>query len=139
MVRYRKRKATEPEHRGQDRSRGSDWHGGSARVFGQEWQTGSRRISNATVWDRISWGSNGTDRVSKVRGGRLSSAEWHNTTVSTGASVRKVALYVTNFPDNLPLFRLRQSFEVCGMLSDVYVARHRNARSQEFGFVRYVM
>jgi hypothetical protein len=36
------------------------------------------------------------------------------------------------------LFRLRQAFEVCGILTDVYVARHRNARGQEFSFVRYV-
>lgn len=26
----------------------------------------------------------------------------------------------------------------CGILSDVYVARHQNARGQEFGFVRFV-
>jgi hypothetical protein len=36
------------------------------------------------------------------------------------------------------LFRLRQEFEVCGILSDIYIARHLNARGQEFGFVRYV-
>lgn len=50
----------------------------------------------------------------------------------------KASYYVTNFPDNIPLFRLRQGFEVCGILSDIYVARHRNARGQEFGFVRFV-
>ena len=37
------------------------------------------------------------------------------------------------------MFRLRQAFEVCGILIDVYVAQHRNARGQEFGFVRYVI
>jgi hypothetical protein len=36
------------------------------------------------------------------------------------------------------LFRFRQAFEVCGILTDVYIACHRNARGQEFGFVRYV-
>jgi len=50
----------------------------------------------------------------------------------------KASFYVTNFPDRLPLFRLRQAFEVYGILTDVYIARHRNARGQEFGFVRYV-
>ena len=50
----------------------------------------------------------------------------------------KASFYVTNFPENLPLFRLRQTFEVCGILSDLYVARHRNARGHEFGFVRFV-
>lgn len=50
----------------------------------------------------------------------------------------KASFYVTNSPENLPLFRLRQAFEVCGMLSELYVARHRNARGQEFGFARFV-
>jgi len=35
------------------------------------------------------------------------------------------------------LFRLRQAFKVCGVLTDVFVARHRNARGQEFGFIRF--
>lgn len=68
----------------------------------------------------------------------MSSAEWHSTIVKARNSSRKAALYVTNFPENIPLVRLRQAFEVCGILSDVYMARHRNARGQEFGFVRYV-
>jgi len=55
-----------------------------------------------------------------------------------GLEGRKASFYVSNFPDNMPLFKLRQAFEVCGMLSDVYIARYRNARGQEFGFVRYV-
>ena len=60
----------------------------------------------------------------------MHSAEWHGShAVGTdGVQGRKASFYVTNFPDNLPLFRLRQAFEVCGMLIDVYVAHHRNAR-----------
>jgi len=50
----------------------------------------------------------------------------------------KLTFYVTNFPDHIPLFRVRQAFEVCGILTDVYIARHGNARGQEFDFVRYV-
>ena len=50
----------------------------------------------------------------------------------------KATFYVTNFTDQLPLFRLRQAFEVCGILTDIYIARQRNTRGQEFGFVRYV-
>jgi len=49
-----------------------------------------------------------------------------------------VSFYVTTFHDNVPLIRLRQAFEVCGMLTDVYVARYKNMCGQEFGFVRYV-
>lgn len=45
VVRSRKRKATEPDHRGQDRSRGSEWYGGSARVVGKDWQKGPRTVS----------------------------------------------------------------------------------------------
>jgi len=55
-----------------------------------------------------------------------------------GKEGNKAAFYVTNFPDQLPLFRLRQAFEVCDILTDIYIARHRNARGQEFGFIRYV-
>ncbi|KEH26001.1 RNA recognition motif [Medicago truncatula] len=45
-------------------------------------------------------------------------------------------------PD-LFLFQFRhlpfhKAFEVCGILSDVYVARNRNARGQNYGFVRYI-
>jgi hypothetical protein len=68
------------------------------------------------------------------------SSEWHGSGAALvyGNQGHKASFYVTNFPDKMPLFRLRQAFEVCGMLSDVYVARHCNARGQEFGFVRYV-
>jgi len=73
-------------------------------------------------------------------GGRFASAEWHATgaVLNDNNQRHKVSYYVTNFLDNIPLFRLRQAFEVCGILSDVYVARQQNARGQEFGFVRYV-
>jgi hypothetical protein len=59
-------------------------------------------------------------------GGRVVSAEWH----ATGSAVS----------DTKQGFKasFRQAFEVCGILLDVYVARHQNARDQEFGFVRYV-
>jgi hypothetical protein len=73
-------------------------------------------------------------------GGRIASAEWHSTGVVLTDNKQgfKASFYVTNFPDNLPLYRIRQAFEVCDILSDVYVARHRNASGQEFGFVRFV-
>jgi len=32
---------------------------------------------------------------------------------------------------------LRQGFEVCGIMEDVYLARKRNANGGAFGFVRY--
>ncbi|AES97288.1 DUF4283 domain protein [Medicago truncatula] len=75
-------------------------------------------------------------RVSNEYGSRVASAEWHNSDVVEFRD--KASFYVTNFPDNMSLFRLRQAFEVCKILSDVFIARHRNARGQEFGFVRYM-
>jgi len=46
--------------------------------------------------------------------------------------------YFANIPDSISLFRLRQYFEVCGILSDIYVARHLNSRGQVYGFVRFL-
>ena len=83
-------------------------------------------------------GRNDEDSFSNKAGGRIASSEWHGAMVSDNHPGYKASFYVMNFSDNLPLFRLRQAFEVCGILSDVFVARHRNARGQEFGFVRYV-
>jgi len=50
----------------------------------------------------------------------------------------KATFYFTNIPENMPVFRLRQFFEVFGILSDVYVSRHLNARGQVYGFVRFL-
>jgi RNA recognition motif-containing protein len=46
------------------------------------------------------------------------------------------SFYVTNLPDHVQYVDLRKAFEVCGILSNVYVAR--NARGQNYGFVRYI-
>jgi hypothetical protein len=52
-----------------------------------------------------------------------------------GSGSNKVSFYVTNIPECLPVFRLRQQFEVCGIMSDVFVARQCNSRGQVYGFV----
>lgn len=140
MVRSRKRKATEPVQRGQVRTTNSNEHGGTATGGGQVRQS---------VFDMISLGNNrnqyGEEERNSVRyshnvGGRVASSEWHgnDSAVAERMFGSKASFYVTNFPDNTPLIRLRQAFEVCGILTDVYVVRFRNARGQEFGFVRYV-
>jgi len=36
------------------------------------------------------------------------------------------------------VFQLRQYFEVCGILSDLYIARKQNLRGQYYGFLRFV-
>lgn len=49
----------------------------------------------------------------------------------------KITFYFANIPDYMPLFRLRQYFEVCGILSDIYIARQFNSRGQFYGFVGF--
>ena len=139
VVRSRKRKVMEQEFRGQDRARVPDWHRGQVTGYGQGRLCDSDGASKEQFWvfpdSRVE-----EDRcVPKDVGGRISTSEWHGTVTGrvAGDQGSKASFYVTNFPDGMPLFRLRQAFEVFGILTDVYVARHRNARGQEFGFVRY--
>jgi hypothetical protein len=72
--------------------------------------------------DKCDWGK------AKV-GDEFASAE------NTGS---KVSFYFTNFPDLMPMFQLRLFFEVCGILSDVYIARKRNFRGQTYGFLCFL-
>ena len=53
-------------------------------------------------------------------------------------SASRASFYVTNLPDQALYVDIRKAFEVCGILSDVYVARNRNARGQNYGFVRFI-
>ena len=46
-----------------------------------------------------------------------------------------VSFYFTNVPDNISYTSLRQGFEVCGIMEDVYLARKRNVNGAKFGFV----
>jgi len=48
-----------------------------------------------------------------------------------------VSFYFTNVPDNISYTSLRQGFEVCGIMEDVYLARKRNVNGAKFGFVRF--
>jgi len=50
----------------------------------------------------------------------------------------RASFYVTNIPDHVQYVDFRKAFEVCGILSDVYVARNRNARGQNYGFVLFI-
>ena len=142
VVRSRKRKATELVRRGRDRSRGSDGQRGTTTGYGQLRFQGSDSGFKDFSFDRQQEEVRARkgDGFSKVVGGRVASAEWHANDLVLGDNQNgyKASFYVTNFPENLPLFRLRQEFEVCGILSDLYVARHRNSRGREFGFARFV-
>ena len=48
-----------------------------------------------------------------------------------------VTFYFTNISALIPYHILRQSFEVCGILEDLFVARKFNAQGKAYGFVRY--
>jgi len=50
----------------------------------------------------------------------------------------RASFYVTNIPDHVQYVDFRKAFEVCGILSDVYVSRNRNARGQNYGFVCFI-
>ena len=137
-----KRKATELTRRGRDMSRGSDGQRGAAIGYRNHLFQGSDSGFKDIFFDRQREKvrvRNGDD-FSNFVGGRMTSAEWHTNdlVMVDNRNGYKASFYVTNFPENLPLFRLRQEFEVCGILSDFYVARHRNSRGHEFGFVRFV-
>jgi len=109
-----------------------------ARGFDQDRNIDLNRVSNNSIRHRQVAGVINDNKVSIYYGNRVCTAEWHGseTLLQEGEQGIKASFYVTNFPDRLPLFRLRQAFEVCGILTDVYVAPYRNARGQEFGFVR---
>jgi len=53
-------------------------------------------------------------------------------------SATRASFYVTNLPEQALYVDIRKAFEVCGILSDVYVARNRNARGQNHGFLRFI-
>jgi len=53
------------------------------------------------------------------------------------ASSKFVSFYFTNVPEDISYRYLREGFEVCGMMEDVYLARKRNVNGGVFGFVRY--
>ena len=50
---------------------------------------------------------------------------------------RLVTFYFTNFPLQAPHFILRQGFEVCGMLEEVFVPNKLNMYGEAYGFVRF--
>jgi hypothetical protein len=50
---------------------------------------------------------------------------------------RFVTFYFTNFPMQAPNFILRQGFEVCGMLEEVFIPNKLNVNGEAYGFVRF--
>jgi len=48
-----------------------------------------------------------------------------------------VSFYYTNVPKQILHFHLRQGFEVCGILEDVYLTKKHKVNSHVYGFVRF--
>jgi hypothetical protein len=57
--------------------------------------------------------------------------------VADSSLKRFVTFYFTNFPMQAPNFILRQGFEVCGMLEEVFVPNKLNVNGEAYGFVRF--
>ena len=144
MVRSRRRKATQPEDMGQDRFRVSERQGGTtlARESRQsgvfdKWSRSSSRVrtvqfsddNTRTVRMQFVFQHIGTSKLVEV-GLSYQNAQGSN-------SGKKVSFYFTNFPEFPPVFRLRQQFEVCGILTNVFLARQRNSRGRVYGFARF--
>ncbi|KEH26171.1 hypothetical protein MTR_5g049880 [Medicago truncatula] len=125
VVRSRKWKATQPEERGWDWFRDTERQGGMVQGKG---------IAEKD-FGRSDWAARGQVRVYDHQVSRQHAFDSKSNT----ANLRdRVSFYFTNIPKHFPGHRLRHYFEVCGILSDVFVARRPNARGQVYGFVRFL-
>ena len=146
MVRSRKGKASQPEAGRRDRSRDSDGFDNAGK---------GQQVRQSTVYSTV------LHRSSRELAAQISS-EGNTRKRATLSDVRfntdgrardndgleqygidnttngwKVSYYFTNIPECLPIYLLRQQFEVCDILTNVFISRHRNARGQIYGFVRF--
>jgi len=48
-----------------------------------------------------------------------------------------VTFYFSNVPEDISYSSLRQGFEVCGIMEDIYLAKKRNVNGAMFGLVCY--
>lgn len=128
---------------GRDRSRVLERHGGREQGKGyarQYYGADDGESHRESRWHaRVSYDQQGSR--SHVHG-RLENTSVKREAGSTDEGYRnsghKASFYFTNILDSMPLYRLQQCFEVCGILSDVYIARRLNARGQVYGFVRFM-
>ena len=71
----------------------------------------------------------------------LQHEHWHRDPIElddTGTGKQPfISFYFTNVPEAISYIALRQGFEVCGILEDVYLAKKRNVNGGVFGFVRF--
>jgi hypothetical protein len=127
-----------------DRSRVLAWQGGAGSDRNQRRQSQVRfhgdyrqRSRSRQVHDNRVSKNVGGSSASSVRRGVTTSQDGERTTAASNIGI-KVSYYFTNIPEFMSVFQLRQYFEVCGILSNVYLARHRNFRGQVYGFMRFL-
>lgn len=56
---------------------------------------------------------------------------------SSSISQWYVTYYFTNVPDMIPCFCVKEAFEVCGILDNLFLSRKRNKQDHIYGFVRF--
>jgi len=69
----------------------------------------------------------------------ISAPEQQATTAAQNGTILNhfVTFYFTNVPDDISYRSLRQGFEVCDIMEDIYLAKKCNVNGDVFGFVRY--
>jgi len=91
-----------------------------------------------TIWDRIEFPQ--LSHQKRSDGNQEPTTEtWQNATPPTDSvEKRYVTFYFTNVPDMVPYYIVKESFEVCGILDNLFLSRKRNKQGQIYGFARYV-
>jgi len=166
VVRVRKRKAPGQVVRGQDRQRVFEQQGGS--LAGQErWSRfrsslrfdhnaeygnlvnprqhdgGKARfnhVDRTSVWERLEFPSITYQKQPEADQARnAGAASLHNADTSNFSEYQRyVTFYFTNMPDLVPYFVVKETFEVCGIMDNLFLSRKRNKQGRIYKFVRYV-
>lgn len=166
MVRVRKRKAPGQVVRGQDMQRVFEQQGGS--LVGQKRRSrfrsssrfdhnteygdlvnprqrdgGQARFNHAdrnSVWERLEFPSVTYQKQPEADQARnAGAASLHNADTSNFSEYQwYVTFYFTNVPDLVSYFVVKETFEVCGIMDNLFLSRKRNKQGHIYGFVRYV-
>jgi len=121
----RRRKAHEPDNRGQDKRNLGLQQGGrfdqqQGKVRVPTVQQGSGRVLSTNCDASVDGKRKG---LGKVRANVVAAEGDHIDTSSKSF----VTFYITTFPERANYWFLRKGFEVCGILDDVYIASRCNA------------
>ncbi|KAK9048481.1 hypothetical protein SSX86_032555 [Deinandra increscens subsp. villosa] len=79
---------------------------------------------NGEDWQQPSW------KKDNRRGEHQGSRRNYN-------DANKIIFYISNFPEDCSIQKLKGSFSSFGLVSDVYISKKRNCHQERFGFVKY--